>query len=85
MKAVDVIKKAQRKTKAKEFNAEFAFEDNFADVGFNYDPLQFAKKKRFIATTLDEKIQKVRKSQKEPIKEVSLWPQEMRVWSLLYV
>lgn len=63
--AVKVVKrKSSNKTTAAEFNPSFAFEDNFADPGFTYDPLQYAKKKKPLPTTLDEKIHMKRKGKK---------------------
>ena len=60
-----MVKKKTKKSAAKEFNPAFSFEDNFADTGFAYDPLQYAKKKRATATTLDEKIVKARTERKK--------------------
>lgn len=59
-----IKRKSSNKTKAAEFNPSFAFEDNFADPGFMYDPLQYAKKKKPMPTTLDEKIHMKRKDKK---------------------
>lgn len=65
IQAVTVSKKKSKKSAAKEFNPKFSFEDNFADNGFTYDPMMYAKKKRQLATTLDEKIFQARKERKK--------------------
>ncbi|XP_067937758.1 probable ATP-dependent RNA helicase DDX27 [Watersipora subatra] len=67
--AVAVVKRKQKKSGAKEFNSEFTFEDNFADVGFAYDPLKYVKKKKKPASTLDEKIFKARSERKKKTQE----------------
>ena len=65
LQAVAVVKAKNKKSKTKEFNSGFSFEDNFADTGFTYDPLRYAKKKRQLASTLDEKIHKARTERKK--------------------
>lgn len=65
LQATAVVKKKTNSQVTKEFNPAFSFEDNFADTGFSYDPLRYAKKKRQLASTLDEKIFQARAERKK--------------------
>ncbi|KAF6039153.1 DDX27 [Bugula neritina] len=67
----------KKKSASEVFNPSFFFDASFIgnDTGFSYDPSVYAKKKRPTATTLDEKIGKVRadrkkKSQDEDVDEL---------------
>lgn len=75
-------KKKKSKTKAAEFNPAFAFEDNFADAGFSYDPLQYVKKKKPLPTTLDEKIH-MKRADKKTLNQVNplfIWQRELTLY-----
>lgn len=57
----------KKKSASEVFNPSFFFDASFIgnDTGFSYDPSVYAKKKRPTATTLDEKIGKVRADRKK--------------------